>query len=61
MSLCAKHTRFLASYRRLLAAGPISTSGCYYVRFILFKDLKSSIFCPQATGFERVDVKGLRF
>jgi hypothetical protein len=35
---------FVASYRRSLPAGPINISGCYYVRFILFKRLKRYIF-----------------
>ena len=52
---------FVASYRRLLAAGPISIFRCYYVWLILFKGFKSSIYCPRATGFERVDVQEKEF
>jgi hypothetical protein len=48
----------VAPYRHLLAAGPISRSGCYYARFILFEGLKILIDCPQEMGFEHVDVQG---
>ena len=47
----------VAPYRRSFATGPVSRSWYYYARFILSKCLKSLIVCPQATGFEHVDVQ----